>query len=190
VVVERQVPILVNLPERRPDPFRLDVGAAIAVSVGLLPTVGVGAFGGGLIDPPGRGAFIALEGYGVVWANNDGRGGGATFSFAYVGGGLCPLRYHSSRLHVYACAAGQIGYLLREGQGTASAQHQVHVAGALEGRATLRIVGPVTARLGLSFLVPVIRDTFAYTEAGGTPGQFQMSPVAGTADLGLGVVFP
>jgi hypothetical protein len=127
---------------------------------------------------------VPLEGYGAVFANNEARAGGtgATFSLAYVGGGLCPLRYHSSRLHVYGCLAGQLGYLLREGEG----QHEIYVAGAAEGRATLRLVGPVAARLGLSFLVPIVRERFPPT--GET--LFQMSPVAGTADLGLGVVFP
>jgi hypothetical protein len=180
IVIEKEVKVEVRVPERRPDPFRLDVGAAAIASVGLLPHVGIGAFGGGLLEPPG---FVPLEGYGAVFANNEARGGGGgTFSLAYVGGGVCPLRYHSSRLHVYGCLAGQLGYLLLEDAG----QHEVYVAGAAEGRGTLRLVGPVAARLGLSFLVPIVRERFP--SATGT--LFQMSPVGGTADLGLGVVFP
>ena len=67
----------------------------------------------------------------------------------------------------------------------------MHAAGAVEVRGTLRIVGPLTARAGLSAIVPLIRNSFVYDEPGGAQrALFQMSPVAGTLDLGLGVAFP
>jgi hypothetical protein len=49
IVVEKEVKVEVQVPERRRDPFRLDVGAGAIASAGLLPNVGIGAFVGGLL---------------------------------------------------------------------------------------------------------------------------------------------
>jgi len=174
IVVEKQVPVYVNVPveaPRAPDPptWHFDAGASLATSLGLFggPGPGLGGYVSGLLEPPG---FIPLEGYGALWVDPTSEGG-PTFSLAYVGAGLCPLRYREGMLAAYACASGQLGYL----RPSASSSAQLYAAGALEGRLSVRVLGPIAARAGFSFVVPVVKMS---------------SPVAATMDAGLGVILP
>jgi hypothetical protein len=195
VVVEKPVPVFVPVtvpPPPRPPSWHLDVGTSLIGGVGLLPGPSVGLAGGGvLVPPPG---FLGFEVYGALWLDQTlaaGTAGSATLWLGYVGGGLCPLllRYH--RLDASGCASAQLGYLAAYGPSSTPNQSQIHVAGALEARGTLRLAGPFTARAGALVLVPVIRDSFFYEEAGGGHAPlFQMAPVAATLDLGVGVAFP
>lgn len=190
IVVEKQVPVYVPVaappasPEAEPT-WHIDVGASLAASVGLLPHVEPGLAGSALLEPPW---FIPLEAYGALWLDST-ADGGPTFALAYVGGGLCPLRYRDELLRVYACASGQLGYL----KATSPDSAQVHVAGVLEGRGSLKLFGPIAARAGASLVVPVARPSFDYTDSeSGThePAAFRMSAVAATLDAGLGLVMP
>jgi hypothetical protein len=132
-----------------------------------------------LLTPPG---FVPLEGYGVVWPYD--AAGGATYWLALVGGGLCPLRFTGTRVLVYACGSGIVGLLSSSGPAATPAAHAPVIAAELEGRVSLRLGGPFVVRAGLGLIVPFLRDP---TGAMGDP--YRLSVVAGTADLGLGVVF-
>ncbi len=172
IVVEKPVPVYVNVPvevPRAPDPpaWHFDAGASLATSVGLFGNPGLGGHVSGLLEPPG---FIPLEGYGALWVDPTSEGG-PTFSLAYVGAGLCPLRYREGILAAYGCASGQLGYL----RTATSSAAQVYAAGAAEGRVSVKLLGPFAARAGLSLVVPVVRMS---------------SPVAATLDAGLGVMIP
>jgi hypothetical protein len=197
VVIERPVPVIVRVPDAappRPPPWHLDAGGSLIGGLGLLPGPAIGVFGGGILVPPRL--FFGVEVYGAAWldqtlAAGGANGGNATFWFGYVGGGLCPLVLRGRRTDLFGCASGQLGYLASYGPSPTPNQTQVHVAGALEMRGTLHIGGPITARAGAMLVVPLIRDQFVYDEANGGSGRlFQMAPVAGTLDLGLGVAFP
>jgi hypothetical protein len=70
-------------------------------------------------------------------------------------------------------------------------ENRLFLAGGLEARASVKLFGPVAARVGIAALVPIIRDRFTYSSAPGVETEaFRMSVVATTADLGLGVAFP
>jgi hypothetical protein len=187
IVVEKQVPVYVAVPappapSPAPEPaWHIDVGASLAASVGLLPHVEPGLAGSALLEPPW---FIPLEAYGALWLDST-ADGGPTFALAYAGGGLCPLRYRDELLRLYACASGQLGYL----KATSPDSAQVHVAGVLEGRGSLRLFGPISARAGASLVVPVLRHAFDSTDAQ-TNAAFRMSAVAAVLDAGLGLVMP
>jgi hypothetical protein len=188
IVVEKQVPVYVAVPAPAPSPpseptWHIDVGASLAASVGLLPHLEPGLAGSALLEPPW---FVPLEAYGALWLDST-ADGGPTFAFAYVGGGLCPLRYRDDLLRLYACASGQLGYL----KATSPDSAQVHVAGVLEGRGSLRLFGPISARAGASLVVPILRPSFDYIDAQtNAAAAFRMSAVAATLDAGLGLVMP
>lgn len=191
VIIERPVPVLLPVPAPtppEPPTWRLDAGASLAGSAGLLPAPGFGAYAGGLLEPPG---FIPLEAFGVAWLDTSVNRSGAsgTFSLDAVGGGLCPLHLQTGALRAYACLDGEVG--LSTGRVAGSPiDRELFVAGALEGRASLRIAGPFALRAGVSFVVPALRHDFTGQGTAGSVDLFRMSPVAGMADLGLGVLFP
>ncbi len=187
IVVEKQVPVPVYVPVPRDAPaeptWHIDVGASLAASVGLLPHLEPGVAGSALLEPPW---FLPVEAYGALWLDST-ADGGPTFSLAYVGGGLCPLHYEDALLRVFGCASGQLGYM----KATSPDSAQVHVAGVLEGRGSLRLFGPIAARAGASLLVPIVRPSFDYTDADThQPAAFRMSAVAATVDAGFGLVMP
>ncbi len=189
IVVEKQVPVYVAVPappaaSPPPEPtWHIDVGASLAASVGVLPHVEPGIAGSALLEPPW---FVPLEAYGALWLDST-ADGGPTFALAYVGGGLCPLRYRDELLHLYACASGQLGYM----KATSPDSAQVHVAGVLEGRGSVKLFGPIAARAGASLVVPILRPSFDYTDSQtGQAAAFRMSAVAAVLDAGLGLVMP
>jgi hypothetical protein len=182
IVIEKPVPVPVYVPVA-PAPeapkWHIDVGASLAANVGLLPHIEPGVAGSVLLEPP---KLIPLEGYGALWLDST-ADGGPTLSLAYVGGGLCPLRYRHEAVRLYACASGQLGYL----KATAPDSGQVHLAAVVEGRVSLVLFGPVAARAGASLVVPLIRQAF---DNENDSGSFRISPVAATLDAGLGLVVP
>ncbi len=180
--------------EIKAPPWRFDGGASLIGGLGLLPNPALGARGGGLIEPPN---FIALQGFGAVWFDNTASTSGsgrATFSLMVLGGGLCPLRWHGDRLSAYFCANSHLGLLKSRGQGFDQPrpdEQKVYVAGAIEGRLSLRVLGPIAIRGGIEVAVPLLRDTFVYRRSDGTQAElFRMAPVVAVFDLGLGVVLP
>jgi hypothetical protein len=195
VIVEKRVPVFIPVagsPPRRPPSWHLDAGSSFIGGLGLLPNPAIGLAGGAILAPPP--GFFGLQAYGALWLNQSvaaGAQGSETFSLGYVGGGLCPVTIRSRLLDAFGCASGQLGYLLAYGPASTPNQGQVHLAGAVEARGTIHIAGPFTARAGVLVLVPLIRNSFVYDEPGGGQAPvFKMSPVAATADLGLGVAFP
>jgi len=59
---------------------------------------------------------------------------------------------------------------------------EVHVRRAL--------LGPLFVAAGLGFLVPIVRDTILDVDTFGLQHKWSLSPVAGTAELAIGVAFP
>lgn len=197
------VPVPVPAPGPAPEPpptpapaprWHFDGGASFIGSLGLLPGFGAGVYAGGLLEPP---SFVPLQGFGAVWLDTTEQAGGpgrATFSAAFVGAGICPLRWRSDLVRAYACANGHVGMITSRGEGfdlPKTTERRLHTAGALEGRLSLRVVGPLALRAGVSAAVPLARDSFVYRRADGAIAEvFRMSPVVLLADLGFGVVLP
>ena len=179
--VPAPAPALAPAPERRR--WRLDAGSSIAGSAGLLPDVSFGGRVDALLTPPG---FVPLEGFGAVWPYDSiGKTPtGASFWLVLIGGGICPLRFLGTRVLVYGCAAGVVGLLSATGPIATPAVHTPVIAPELEARLSVRLGGPFVARAGLALLVPLLHQ-----ESGTDKNPFRVSYVAGTADLGLGLVF-
>jgi hypothetical protein len=172
-------PALAPAPAPSPPRWRLDAGTSLAGTVGLLPDPSLGVHADALLTPPG---FVPLEGFAAVFPH-DSTGPaprGVTFWSVLVGGGLCPLRFLGSRLALYACAAGIAGALASSGP----LSTKPIIGAELEGRISVRLDGPFVLRAGLALVVP-----FLHPSSGTAANPFQLSPVAGTADVGLGVVF-
>lgn len=194
VIVERER-VYVPAPARaRSAPWRLEASAAAITSLGLVPGAPIGAYVGGIIEPP---RFIGLEGYAALWPfgskSTDG-GGSVAFQLAYVGGALCLLRLHTETVHLYGCLGMQVGVLRSDGTSLAvpaSATFHPVVNEAAEGRLSVKVVGPFVFRTGVALIVPIVRDHFVNTRSDGTSGElFRMSVVATTLDVGIGVIFP
>ena len=97
------------------------------------------------------------------------------------------------RTATYSSArSAQVGFVRASAEGFDVVQpdeRRLHVAGALEGRVSLRIAGPLALRVGLSGAAPFVRDAFVYRRADGTQADlFRMAPIVGLADVGVGVV--
>lgn len=194
IIVERER-VYVPVPAKpAPAPWRFEASAAAITGLGLVPGAPVGAYIGWILEPP---RFIGLEGYAALWpfgSKSTEAGGRAAFQLAYVGGALCPLKLHTEAVHLYGCAGMQLGVWRSDGAGLAvpaSAGFRPVVNEVVEARLSVKVVGPFVFRTGLALVVPVFRDHFAYTRSDGTSAElFQMSVIATTLDLGVGVIFP
>ncbi|HEY1697154.1 MAG TPA: hypothetical protein VGG39_33570 [Polyangiaceae bacterium] len=171
-----------------PPSWSLDVGPSLSFSLGLQPSPSFGATAGGLLEPPG---FVPLEIFGTAWLDSTVNRSGASGSFSLdtAGGAICPLRLRTAALRAYGCLDGVVGLVTARVSGL-SVDHEPFLAGAVEGRVSLRVAGPFALRAGASALVPVLRHDFTGPGAAGTVDLFRASPVAGAFDLGLGVFFP
>lgn len=180
-------------PPPRDEPrWAFDGGASALFGLGVLPSLGAGVHVDGLLEPP---RLFPLELLGGFFLDNTASAEGpgrAAFTLAFGGAGACPLRHASDRLSAYACANVQLGFVRASPEGfdvVRPDERKLYAAGALEGRLSLRIAGPLALRLGLSGAAPFTRDAFVYRRADGTQADlFRMAPIVGMADVGIGVV--
>ncbi|WP_434042201.1 MULTISPECIES: hypothetical protein [Sorangium] len=190
VIVQR---VLVPVPPTAPPPpapWRVEVGAGPLFGLGLLPSLGVAAAVRARLTPP---RFLSFEVGGVVWLPDEATSGASATRFSWGEGfvSACPVALGSAT-RLSACAGVRLGALRVGGVGFGvdHADERLTAGGALDVRLTRRLVGPLTAGGGLGLIVPIVRDTFYYTDAQGQPREvFQMAPLAGTADVLLGVEF-
>ncbi|WP_437955546.1 hypothetical protein WME76_29065 [Sorangium sp. So ce119] len=191
VIVQR---VLVPVPPPAPPPpapWRVEVGAGPLFGLGLLPSLGVAVALRARLTPPRLWSF---EVGGAVWLPNEPTTGAASTRFAWGEGfvSACPVSI-GSETRLAACAGVRLGALRVGGLGFGvdRTDERLTAGGALDIRLTRRLVGPLTAGGGLGLIVPIVRDTFYYTDAQDrTREVFQMAPLAGTADVLLGVEFP
>ncbi|KYF67564.1 hypothetical protein [Sorangium cellulosum] len=191
VIVQR---VLVPVPPAAPPPpapWRVEVGAGPLLGLGLLPSLGVAATVRARLTPP---RFLSFEVGGVVWLPDEATSGASATRFSWGEGfvSACPVALGSAT-RLSACAGVRLGALRVGGVGFSvdHADERLTAAGALDVRLTRRLVGPLTAGGGLGLIVPIVRDTFYYTDAQDqTREVFQMAPLAGTADVLLGVELP
>ncbi|HEX7664042.1 MAG TPA: hypothetical protein VF407_06025, partial [Polyangiaceae bacterium] len=185
-------------PKPAPSPFHFEASASFLGAAGLTPSFAPGVGVNSLIEFPH--VPIAIDGVAAIFLDqdadataSDGRKATTSFTLAYLGGGLCPLRFRSERLHVFGCLVSELGVLRAKSQGFSTTDDKLGVLYniGVEGRITVRIAGPLAFRAGVSGVVPVIRSPFVYDKGGGQTEQiFQVAPVAATGDVGLGFLFP
>ncbi|MEJ7735474.1 MAG: hypothetical protein WKG00_40595, partial [Polyangiaceae bacterium] len=151
VVVERQR-VLVPVPAPAPkDPWRVEVGAGAAGSIGLLPAPSLGAQVVAIVDPP---HFWGILVSGAYWLGAEAaaeRGAHADVTLAHAGAGLCPLRFAEWRVSYRVCAAVEVGSMRSNGQGfdTQLADETLAVQAVLPNRLALRLAGPLVLSFGL-----------------------------------------
>ena len=178
VIVERPVYIAVPAPPPPPPPvWRVDVGAGGVTSLGLVRAPDVGLYASLLLEPP---RFFPLEGFGALLLDDN-----ATLSLAYAGAGACPLHHDGEVLRLAGCAIGELG--LFTATLPANSPGRVYLAGGLEGRGSVRLVGPFAVRFGVNAVVPIFRT---WTTDGTGTAAFRPSVVGAAADVGVGVVLP
>ncbi|XXX80254.1 hypothetical protein WMF30_15920 [Sorangium sp. So ce134] len=174
-----------------PAPWRLEVGVGPLFGLGLLPAPGVAATVRARVTPP---RFWSFEAGAAIWAPNEAEAGALAARFSWGEGfvSVCPVSIgHETR--VSACAGVRLGAMSTAGFGfdLELAHERFTAGGALDVRLARRLFGPLTAGVGLGLIVPLVRDTFYYTDAQTEDRQvFRMAPLAGTADVLLGVHFP
>ena len=190
VIVQR---ILIPVPPAAtpPAPWRVEVGAGPLFGLGLLPSPGVAAVIRARLTPPRSWSF---EVGGAIWAPNETTAGAFTTRFSWSEGfvSVCPVSIGSAT-RLSACAGARLGALRVNGIGFGvdRTDERLTAGGTLDVRLSRRLIGPLTAGGGLGLIVPLVRDTFYYTDAEGRDREvFQMAPLAGTVDVLLGVDFP
>jgi hypothetical protein len=190
----RTTPIAVPKESFAPrEPWRFQAAAIGTASLGLLPEVGFGAGVTIGVEPP---TFWLTELDATVWlpadTEDEGEGGGQ-FSLLSVGLYLCPLSLDALPLRVDLCAGQRVGRLVADGFDFDRNREQVRLIYTLglRSRAWLSLAGPFLLGFGLGIEAPLARDKFFYTGSSGERAElFRMAPVAGTAELGLGITLP
>ncbi|APR81246.1 Hypothetical protein A7982_06593 [Minicystis rosea] len=178
-------------PASAPPSWHFGVTAGAALGFGLLPRVGSGIALRAHVVPA---RWPSIEIGAVVWPGHTITAGpvSAGFTLAYGTLAVCPGLTLAGTL-LEACAGVHAGALRVGGFGFALSyqQEQIVIDATVEARVRRRIVGPLLIAGGASMVVPMRRDRFYYLDAQGAERDvFQMSPVAGVLDLGLGVELP
>ncbi|WP_437974061.1 hypothetical protein WMF11_36575 [Sorangium sp. So ce295] len=191
VIVQR---VLVPVPPPAPPPpapWRVEVGAGPLFGLGLLPSPGIAAALRARLTPPRSWSF---EVGGAIWLPNEATTGASSTRFSWGEGfvSACPVSL-GGETRLSACAGVRLGALQVGGLGFGvdRADERLTAGGALDVRLTRQLAGPLTVGGGLGLIVPIVRDTFYYIDAQGRDREvFRMAPLAGAADVLLGVDFP
>jgi hypothetical protein len=175
--------------------WRAGVQIGFAGSLGLLPHPAPGLTLRLHVVPPRGPAFeIGASAWLEGNAGASGAGGAyATFDLAYGSLAVCPLAATVARTSFFACAGAQAGSLRGQGVSfdTPYAQEQLVLDVTAEAHVRRALAGPFFAAAGLGFVVPIVRRPFQWEDAAGTRHDlFRLSPVAGTAEVALGLAFP
>jgi hypothetical protein len=166
------------------------------VGLGILPHAAAGIQVDGLLQFP---HVPPLEGRGAVFPGETvtvagGGGNEKSFAFGYVAGGICPLWHDGPRLHGYGCVATYLGVMRSVDTGPTRPRDTAtdpFLAPALEGRITLRVIGPFSVRAGVAGLVPLLRPRYeSVSSVGPTVSVYRAAPIAAMLDVGLGIVVP
>jgi hypothetical protein len=181
-------------PARAPDPWLFEASAAFVTALGLQPKASLGVGVNAILEPP---RFVPLEGFSAILFDSTAATDATTYvtlNVAYVGSGLCPLRWRGRSLHLFACIESHLGLTRARTGGFASSPTEDFrplVDSALSGRATVRLGGPFALRAGVSAVLPLLR--YRYTlqrDDGSRATAFAASPVAAVLDIGLGLALP
>jgi hypothetical protein len=173
------------------EPWRVEATLLGTLGIGLLPEPALGARLGIGVEPP---AFWLTELEATYWLTEqrEQAGVGTELGVMTLGLFVCPLAFDSGRVGLRACAGQAIGRIRAAGFGFDRDREHVRVFYDLGARlrGVLRLAGPLALRVGVGLAVPLSRDRFVYAERDGThPELFQVSPVVGTGELGLGLHF-
>lgn len=179
----------VEVPVERPGGrWRVEFDTALVGALGLLPTPALGGVATVIVEPPG---FIPLVVEGALFPfvrAEQASGVYADFLQVHAGLALCPLALRERGLALHGCVGADAGAVFVVG-GDAALDERERVIG--QARVSLRghwdVIGPLTVRLGLHFVVPFRHEPF--TTGAGANAFYTPEPVAGMVDLGAGLHF-
>jgi hypothetical protein len=161
-------------PEER---WRVELGAGVGASLGLLPHVAATGVGTVLIDPPGW-FDVEIEGALVPYATTTNTSGDLVMWMAAGGLSACAELVRFERLRGHLCAGVQTG-VLRVIPAGAEAREIVLVHGLARARIAVPLVWRLSAWLRTTLIVPIRRGGF-------TEGT-EPAAAAGALDLGLAI---
>jgi hypothetical protein len=184
-------PPALRLPSR-PRSSSVSVGAGGAVAIGMLPGA---AFGFGLTSDLRIGRFWPIDLWTDMWPTTEvlQAGAGARFAAWTAGLGLCPLDVGDASWSVSGCAGASAGEIISSGTGLdVPASHtRSYVQAEVLAGGRLRVIGPVFLAADLGLGVPLARDSYSYTQAGGAVSEvFRTAPVVPLGHLALEVRGP
>lgn len=190
------VPVPVPAPEKpkraEKPAIVFDASFGARLTAGTVPGPGLGLTAVGVLVPRG---FIGLLGRATYVVPSAERilSAEVAFSHGTLTGGLCPLAHVFGPALLTACAEGEVGLLFARPSGLPRAVNEMRatLAGGLGFGASVKLVGPLTVRAGVSGYVPFLRESFEVTLADGTKQEvFRQSPVTFAGDFGIGVRIP
>ncbi|HJL15036.1 MAG TPA: hypothetical protein RMH99_05230 [Sandaracinaceae bacterium LLY-WYZ-13_1] len=185
IVRTERVEVPVPTESERPR-WRVEIDAVLVGSLGLSPLPNLGGLSAVIVEPPG---FVPLVLEGALFPFSRAERAGAHADFLHVHAGLqiCPLGLREGGLALHGCLGADAGAVIVLG-GDLPVDQSERLIG--QGHVALRghwdVVGPLTVRLGLHFLVPFRQDDPFTT---GANPFYTPEPVAGMVDLGAGVHF-
>ena len=169
-----------------------DIALSGRLGFGLVPEVGPGLSASGLIIPL---RYLGFEGRAAILLPVSAEvQGGAQISFTHgvLGGGLCPFPVTLGRVLLSGCGLSDLGILIARPTGLPRAVNETRItlAGGVGARASILLAAPLTVRLGVDAMVPLLRESFVITgPAGDEIEVFRQSPITVAVDVGLGVSF-
>ena len=176
-------------PATPPAPWRAQLSAGPVIGFGLSPSPGIGGRFRLAVTPPGVFPFeVGADLFAPVRVEQEGVGLDVFVAQGHVR--ACPLTGTFTRWGLVACGGVDLGALRGGGFGfPVERAAELFMAGAsLAGRVQVHLGPLFVVSLGLDLSVPFVRARFTYAAPeGGRRELFLTSPVAGSADLGLGL---
>jgi hypothetical protein len=162
-------------------------------TLGAQPGIGYGFAPAALIELPGLFGILA-EGGIAATTGAEAEGGDVVAKAAFMHGGLalCPLLAHPWRISTLGCAGWIVGGVIGHGEGfDVERSGTAIVTGPwIEGRISIRIVGPVGAVASLGLMAPITRAELSYRTSSGSETLHETFHVVGMADAGVCVRMP
>jgi hypothetical protein len=160
--------------------------------MGFLPGAPIGASASIVVDPAGFWP-IELEVGGIFYSRAEAEGGGGARFYQAHGGLLVCAPLTIRDIPFRACFGALAGGVHFEGE-RFSVNHEdwrlvVHAVGRLWAMWAPRR-GPLIFRLGVTVIVPVMRDRYVFVDqTGATQVLFELEAVGASFDLGIGYRF-
>ena len=193
VVVQKErvyVPVVAKPPPRE-EPVTGEARVAATLSAGVVPGAALGLLASGRLDLP---SFLPIELTGYGWPDREAQAseGGATISMFAVSLAACPQMELAGSVWATACAGVAGGALRARGFGfdhvNEGTKPVVAVVPSL--RLAWAFYGPLFASAGAGLHAAVVRPRYVVHEPDGTKRDvFQMAPVGGIGEIGIGMRF-
>lgn len=198
-VVEHTVYVPVPVPAPVPAPapprptWHLEPQAGVGLYLGFTPQIGFGVFGAANVATPIPYVAFRVAGHFVV-PNGIAVGAGRAEAWAALGSAsYCPLFGEAGRVSSYLCVGGSAGLFHASGEGMPSTRSGSLplLAAVVDGSASVRLVGPLTAGANASLGVSILRGRVAYTDASGAETEvYATGLLSFSGGLFLGLRFP